>query len=342
MRSHRRCFVALAAALVSLTTVTACATTSSVEGSGGASGENWPAGPITIVLPTDPGASVDRLNRIVEPYLSDELGVPVRTEYRPGGDFAVGMDYYQSLPADGQTIFMFAEPYFTGTRIRTGASLDDWAFLGALNDDGVGIMANTKSDVDSLETYIEELRSGKDVTVGVLGGDPGILGFHLLSDVLDLPQPNYVTYQDGGELRLDFVGNHVQVISANHDGFLPLQQQGEGKFLGFYTAERYDDLPDVPLVGEVVNDEGADSGDIPVFPYYRFWAVQSSMREEYPDRFDRLVDALRTVEENPDFQAEAEKQTFVPSWTGPEEVTSDVRDFQKIAEQYKDVFSSDG
>ena len=50
--------------------------------------KTWPTKKLTIVVPTRPGGTVDRISRGMAPHLSKEFGVPVVIENRPGGNSA--------------------------------------------------------------------------------------------------------------------------------------------------------------------------------------------------------------------------------------------------------------
>ena len=57
---------------------------------GPTSAADWPRRTITLVQPFGAGGVTDRIGRVLADYLSQELGVPVIVEARPGGGGALG------------------------------------------------------------------------------------------------------------------------------------------------------------------------------------------------------------------------------------------------------------
>jgi tripartite-type tricarboxylate transporter receptor subunit TctC len=335
MRNRRLLLVAGACSLSLL--ATACAGESGAGGTENGA-ESWPTEALTIVLPTGPGASVDRLIRGALTCLSDEMGVPVNVDNRPGGGFSVGMRHVLEQPAGGNTAFFFAEPYFAGARVAHDMDVSEWAYVGSINNDRVGLMTNPES-FQSIDGVLDALANGEKVTAGVLVGDPAGMGMAELVEELGLPSPTYVSYEDGGELRVDLIGGHLDLIMVNHDGFSDVAESGEGKFVAFFTEERFaETYPDVPTVAEVVEERGGDPAAVPVFPYYRFLATDIDVAEDRPDRFDRWVSALKTCAEDPDFQEWGAENGFTIIWEDGEVVRADSIAFESFAQEHADIF----
>lgn len=66
--------------------------------------KEYPAKPITIIVPWPPGPSTDLTPRILAPKLSQRWGVPVSVVNKPGGAGTIGaLEVVKSAP-DGYTI----------------------------------------------------------------------------------------------------------------------------------------------------------------------------------------------------------------------------------------------
>ncbi|WP_376087985.1 Bug family tripartite tricarboxylate transporter substrate binding protein [Roseomonas sp. CCTCC AB2023176] len=61
---------------------------------------NWPDRPVTIVVPSAPGGSLDTLTRLLAEGLREPLGQTVVVENRAGAGGAIGADYVAKSPAD--------------------------------------------------------------------------------------------------------------------------------------------------------------------------------------------------------------------------------------------------
>lgn len=69
-----------------------------------ASAQNYPSGPIRIIVPYSPGGLNDSLARVTGAVVSDALGQPVIVENRPGASSAIGMEACARAKPDGLTL----------------------------------------------------------------------------------------------------------------------------------------------------------------------------------------------------------------------------------------------
>jgi tripartite-type tricarboxylate transporter receptor subunit TctC len=66
-----------------------------------AAAQDWPARPVTMVVPFAPGSGSDILGRIIAPRIADNLGAPVVFENVGGAGGMVGAARVMKAPADG-------------------------------------------------------------------------------------------------------------------------------------------------------------------------------------------------------------------------------------------------
>ena len=71
-----------------------------------ATAQDFPKGPIKLIVPVPPGGGVDLLSRTLAPKISANLGVPVVVENKPGASAAIGTAELAKSPPDGYTILM--------------------------------------------------------------------------------------------------------------------------------------------------------------------------------------------------------------------------------------------
>lgn len=68
--------------------------------------QNFPAGPVRIIVPFPAGGATDVLGRVLGVHLQNVWGSPVVTEYRPGAAGLIGTRQVAAASADGHTLLM--------------------------------------------------------------------------------------------------------------------------------------------------------------------------------------------------------------------------------------------
>lgn len=94
--------------------LTACAVAAAALATGvAAQAQEWPAKPIRIVVPYQPGGIIDAAARIVGPKLTEAWGQQIIIDNKPGGNATIGMQFVAKSPADGYTWVMATLGDFT-------------------------------------------------------------------------------------------------------------------------------------------------------------------------------------------------------------------------------------
>ena len=68
--------------------------------------QEFPKGPVKIIIPFPPGGPTDTVGRQLAMKLQETWGQPVLIEYKPGAGTAIGADFVAKSPPDGHTIGM--------------------------------------------------------------------------------------------------------------------------------------------------------------------------------------------------------------------------------------------
>src|SRR3712207_7933630 len=76
-------------------------------GGGSAESAEYPSGPVTILVGADPGGSTDLIARAAAEGMSDDLGVGVTVENRPGANGALSLQELAGEEPNGQTLAIF-------------------------------------------------------------------------------------------------------------------------------------------------------------------------------------------------------------------------------------------
>jgi len=313
--------------LVTALALAACG--GNVGGGGGSSDEEYPSGPITLLVGADPGGSTDLIARAIAEPMSDELGVPVTVENKPGANGALSMQELSSADPDGQTLAIFngSLAFITPLAVPENEATDfnDFSIIGGLSyDDYVLVTAP-----DSGFTTVDDLKNaGKSIKFGTTGvGTGSQLSQELLFnqagiDATDVPF-------DGGSPTLTAVlGGQVDVGSIQLGEALEQIEAGELTAIVTFAEERPEYLSDVPTAVE-------EGYDVPV----RQARALAAPKDTPQDVLDTLDAALEKARANEDYQSFNTENYLTPFEVSGDEVsqewTENLDKYRSVVEKYK-------
>ena len=232
-----------------------------------AGAQNWPSGPIRLVVPFPPGGSTDALARLVQTGLQQRLGVNIIIENKPGASGAAGTTTVAKSPPDGNTWLVVFDthsvnPYLMNLQYDTEKDLDPVMLVATAP---YLLAVNTKHEFKTLADVLAAAKAKPDglsyASVG--SGSIGHLFMVLLQKKTGI-KLTHVPYRGGGPAMNDALGGHVDFIVGSVALITP--QLGSGKLRPIVqTGEnRVPALPDTATVIE--------SG-VPDLTAYTWWGV---------------------------------------------------------------------
>ena len=222
----------------------------------GAQAEDYPARPITLVVPYAPGGSTDAIGRRIAQRLEQRLGKPVIVENRPGaGTVNAATTLAHSTP-DGYALVLA-----TSTTMAINVSIykhlpydpaKDFAPVALVA--GVPFMLTVNPDLPVHS--VAELVAVSKTTPGGLSyastghGSAAHLYAELLKTMTGLVA-THIPYKGNAPGLNDVVAGHVQMMIGDFSTSLQLARAGKVRALGVSTAERVGAAPDIPALAEV-------------------------------------------------------------------------------------------
>ena len=300
--------------------------------------EVWPEETIRIVVPYNPGGGVDRMARTVAPYLQDELGVPIVVENRPGGGGIVGTESYLGEPADGSMILHQLDPYISSGILRGGDfDYEDFSFLANFFGSPQTIFVRDDSPFETLEELMEGMQE-EDLSFSYIPGSFMLLGPILLGELVDI-EPRGIPYDGGGPCRTALVAGDVDFVCS--DIYATMAAIGEDSTaLAAFAEERDDMFLEVPTVNEELEAMGIDEQLPPLANNY-YGMINRDVKENYPERYEILVEAYRNAFQNPELLEQLEKMEMYPNFMAPDEIEAVSLEVNEVIQQYREYWVDD-
>jgi len=215
----------------------------------------YPTRPVTIVVPSTPGGTLDRASRLLGERLAERLGQPFVVEVRPGAGAIVGAQAVAKAAPDGYTLLMSASAAHVLIPIlRKQMPYDpirDFVRLALVAHAPWVLVVNPSLPVNSVQDLIK-LAKEKPGGLSYASGGPGNPA-HIYAELLKSMtgiDMAHVPYKGVSAALNDIVGGHVPLMFSDLLPALPLISAGKLRALAVSSAERMPSLPQIPSVAE--------------------------------------------------------------------------------------------
>ena len=215
----------------------------------------YPEKPIRLIVPSAPGGAPDALMRALAHQLSQQMGVPIVIDNKPGGSYTIGtMDLVKSAP-DGYTL-----AYGNVVSLATNKSLlptvpydvekDLTLISNTLRLSNLMIVNNALpvKTVPELIAYAKK-NPGKIAFGSDGNGTTAHLGVELFKAMTGTHML-HVPYRAATSAVTDLIGGGLQLMMINTPVSGPLAQAGKVRALGISSPQRSPTYPDIPTIAE--------------------------------------------------------------------------------------------
>ena len=216
----------------------------------------YPTRPVTWVLPFAAGGATGRLARPVCDRLALRLGQPFVFENRPGAGGNVGTESVVNAAPDGYTILATSTANAISLTFDPSLPFDaarDLLHVAGLARMPLLLLVSNDLPVKTLAEFVAYARAnpGK-LSVGSAGlGTVQHLSAELFRIMAGL-QWSHVHYRGSGPGLVDLSSGHVHATFENIASSLELLQSGKVRALAVTTPERWERMPDLPPVQDVL------------------------------------------------------------------------------------------
>lgn len=221
-----------------------------------ASAQNFPSGPVKLIVPIPAGGVTDVMARVIGQRLQEMWGQSVVVENRPGGNSGVGAQAVERAPADGLTLLVAPDSTFTANPALFSKMIynpDNFTPIAVLCRGTPMLMVHPSLPVKT----VSELVAYSKANPGKLSyGSFGIGTYSHLS-MEDLKQRTgidmqHVPYRGAAPAVNGFLGNEVSVMIINLSSVEEHAKAGKVRLIAAATEKRVPSEPELPTVAETV------------------------------------------------------------------------------------------
>ncbi len=284
---------------------------------------DYPARPIRLMVPQNPGASVDNISRILAARMGEALGQQIVADNRPGAGGTLAAEVVAHAAPDGQTLFAVA----TGTAVISPQTFKKLSYDPIRDFEYISLFAITQNVLvvhPSLPVKsVRELLAYAKANPGKLNmANAGAASQSHLACVLFTHMASidvvHVPYKGGGASVTALIGNESQVTITPAPAVLGHVRGGRLRALATAGAKRSPLTPDLPTISEA---------GVPGYLSRGWMGLLEPARTPKPI-LDKLLATLVKVVETPATRELFERQ-------GADPVTTTPAEFKKfVAEEY--------
>lgn len=214
---------------------------------------DYPAGPVTVVVPYSPSGNTDVFMRHLAPYLEKAWGQPVLIDNRPGGGSMVGTAQVAQARPDGQTLLVTTSAYVTAPAIQPDLPFDpreDLIPVANVGQVSYILVTNATSDFDTLDEFVAASKeSPKFAATAGLGTTTHFAIEKFIAD--SGADVDVVHFKGGGPAVVSILSGETDIYGSSVSSAGENLTSGKIKALAVLGNARIDAQPDVPSTAEL-------------------------------------------------------------------------------------------
>lgn len=216
--------------------------------------DTFPARPVHLAIPYQPGGIVDFVGRVLAQKLGEALGQTVVAENRSGAGGIVGVDYVAHAAPDGYNIVIMDPAYVINPTLQKTMPYDIFKDLVTVSIVSSSPEVLVVAPQLGIKSYAELVAYGKT--------NPGKLNYasagvgtapHLAAEMWKQRtgiDAIHVPYKGVGPSYVDLMSGKVQMLFSSIAGALPFTSKGNVIPLATTGRTRSPVYPDLPTVAE--------------------------------------------------------------------------------------------
>jgi len=217
-------------------------------------GQQYPTKPIRVIVPYAAGGGTDTVARIIGQKLSEQFGISVVIDNRPGAAGIIGSEIVAKAVPDGYTLLVSAGAHAINQSLYSKLPYDarkDFANAAFLVSGPNILVVNPTVPATSVRELIA-LAKAKSGTLNFGSGGAGQTP-HLAAELfksMASVEMNHIPYKGGAPATADLIAGRISVMFGGMVLTLPHVKAGRLRALATTGAVRSKTVPDLPTVAE--------------------------------------------------------------------------------------------
>lgn len=270
--------------------------------------EDFPERPVQLVVSYGAGGGTDRQARLMATYMEKALGSPVVVQNMPGAGGQVALTALLREAADGYMIVATNEPDMSMTVALRGApyAREDLEVLAVDIIDPRILMVREDAPFETFDDFVTEAKANPGTLSIAInsGGAQEQFALWLFKELgLDI---NIIGYKSGGETTSAVLGGHVTGTIGDDFGRFNVRDQAKALMVGL--ANPSPRWPEAVTLTEALKPYGITPPTPSFLARHMVYVVPTALRQEHPERFEKLQAAITSLATNEEYQAFIEQQ----------------------------------
>jgi len=269
--------------------------------------QDYPARPVTVIVPFAPGGGVDQMARLTSGKLEQRLGRSFIIENKPGAGSIIAATHVQKSAPDGYTLLMAPAPTMAvNVSLYKNLPYDpttDFSLIGLFSGTPFVLMVNVDLPVKSVPELLAYAKANADkMTFASAGpGVPHHLFMELFKSMTGM-KASHVPYRGSLPALNDLVAGHIPMMFSDLGPATGLIEGKRVRVLGISTRTRHPSFPDIPPLGEA---------GVPGYEAVSWQAMAAPAQTPKPV-LDKLNSEITAVLAMPEVREQILKYGFLP------------------------------
>jgi tripartite-type tricarboxylate transporter receptor subunit TctC len=283
---------------------------------------DWPAKPVTVVVPSSPGGGTDTYGRLLAQALTEQLKQSFLVENKPGASGAIGATYAAKALPDGYTILVASNSSLgINPALYKSLTYDVFRDFAPVTRGVIApmvVVVNPGAGVKTLRELVERgKREPGQLTYGTAGvGSPLYIGVRMIEAATGA-QFIHIPYKGVAPAYQDLLGGRVNFMLT--DLASVRQYIDAGKVTALAITDKSRLLPGVPTLAEA---------GVPGIKAFTSFSVMVPAKTP-PGLVKRIAGEIQKAMKVPANVQKLEQQALIPVYDTPEQFAASLKEEQQ-------------